>query len=251
MHSGRVPPAQASHAATTALSAPRPSATLSPGAVLLGCASLGPEGRSRPRCLVVGGGVGVRLCDMCSPSSVSLSRHWAFSVRAAVWNQRTPPCPSWPLLGVAMCVHWTGASHCWLCAQCQNLHDSEHLTWLIVNHIQDLISLSHEPPVQDFISAVHRNSAASGLFIQAIQSRCENLSTVSLPGAGLCAFSLPEEWSVGASGFSCCGVRARGVRDAEAPECWCTGFVAPLRVGSSRIRDRTRVPCADRWSPYP
>uniref|UniRef100_A0AAQ4QRU2 Huntingtin n=1 Tax=Gasterosteus aculeatus aculeatus TaxID=481459 RepID=A0AAQ4QRU2_GASAC len=54
---------------------------------------------------------------------------------------------------------------------CQNLHDSEHLTWLIVNHVRDLISLSHEPPVQDFISAVHRNSAASGLFIQAIQSR--------------------------------------------------------------------------------
>ncbi|KAJ8416476.1 hypothetical protein AAFF_G00357640 [Aldrovandia affinis] len=60
---------------------------------------------------------------------------------------------------------------------CQNLHDSEHLTWLIVNHVQDLINLSHEPPVQDFISAVHRNTAASGLFIQAIQSRCENLST--------------------------------------------------------------------------
>ncbi|KAF2983101.1 hypothetical protein EK904_011151 [Melospiza melodia maxima] len=59
---------------------------------------------------------------------------------------------------------------------CQNLHDSEHLTWLIVNHVQDLIHLSHEPPVQDFISAVHRNSAASGLFIQAIQSRCENLA---------------------------------------------------------------------------
>ncbi|XP_057562698.1 huntingtin isoform X4 [Hippopotamus amphibius kiboko] len=63
---------------------------------------------------------------------------------------------------------------------CQNLHDSEHLTWLIVNHIQDLISLSHEPPVQDFISAIHRNSAASGLFIQAIQSRCENLSTPTM-----------------------------------------------------------------------
>ncbi|CAB1327175.1 unnamed protein product, partial [Coregonus sp. 'balchen'] len=60
---------------------------------------------------------------------------------------------------------------------CQNLHDSEHLTWLIVNHVRDLINLSHEPPVQDFISAVHRNSAASGLFIQAIQSRCDNVST--------------------------------------------------------------------------
>lgn len=65
--------------------------------------------------------------------------------------------------------------------QCQNLHDSEHLTWLVVNHIQDLVALSHEPPVQDFISAVHRNSAASGLFIQAIQSRCEDLSPVSVP----------------------------------------------------------------------
>ncbi|XP_072857095.2 huntingtin isoform X2 [Pogona vitticeps] len=59
---------------------------------------------------------------------------------------------------------------------CQNLHDSEHLTWLTVNHVQDLINLSHEPPVQDFISAIHRNSAASGLFIQAIQSRCENFT---------------------------------------------------------------------------
>nr|XP_056711144.1 huntingtin [Euleptes europaea] len=59
---------------------------------------------------------------------------------------------------------------------CQNLHDSEHLTWLIVNHVQDLINLSHEPPVQDFISAIHRNAAASGLFIQAIQSRCENFT---------------------------------------------------------------------------
>lgn len=63
-------------------------------------------------------------------------------------------------------------------SQCQNLHDSEHLTWLTVNHVSDLISLSHEPPVQDLISAVHRNSAASGLFIQAIQSRCDNLCTV-------------------------------------------------------------------------
>ncbi|XP_077426771.1 huntingtin isoform X2 [Vanacampus margaritifer] len=63
---------------------------------------------------------------------------------------------------------------------CQNLHDSEHLTWLVVNHVSDLISLSHEPPVQDFISAVHRNSAASGLFIQAIQSRCYNLTNPTM-----------------------------------------------------------------------
>ncbi|XP_078717925.1 huntingtin isoform X2 [Lampetra fluviatilis] len=54
---------------------------------------------------------------------------------------------------------------------CQNLHDSEHMTWLIVNHVRDLVALASEPPVQDCVSAVHRNAAASGLFIQAIQSR--------------------------------------------------------------------------------
>ena len=95
-----------------------------------------------------------------------------FGSPPALW-----PCPRLrcPFLGACRTV---SPGH--RLPQCQNLHDSEHLTWLVVNHIQDLISLSHEPPVQDFISAVHRNSAASGLFIQAIQSRCENLSAVSL-----------------------------------------------------------------------
>lgn len=69
-----------------------------------------------------------------------------------------------------------------------------------MNHIQDLISLSHEPPVQDFISAVHRNPAASGLFIQAIQSRCENLSAVSLLGATLVS---PSFVSGGMLEFNC------------------------------------------------
>ena len=86
------------------------------------------------------------------------------------------------------------------------------MTWVIINHVGDLIELSHEPPVQDFIrfvclrmislqkenyitanriwynminflltfSAIHRNSAASGLFIQAINSRFENLNKVKL-----------------------------------------------------------------------
>ncbi|XP_077992227.1 huntingtin-like [Glandiceps talaboti] len=60
---------------------------------------------------------------------------------------------------------------------CENLTDAEPMTWLIINHVNDIISLSHEPPVQDFISAIHRNSAASGLFIQALHLRCESFST--------------------------------------------------------------------------
>ncbi|XP_023232349.1 huntingtin-like [Centruroides sculpturatus] len=59
---------------------------------------------------------------------------------------------------------------------CENLNDAEQMTWLIVNYVNDLIQLSTETPVQDFISAIHRNPAASGLFIQAIHARCENLT---------------------------------------------------------------------------
>ncbi|XP_060044468.1 huntingtin isoform X2 [Erinaceus europaeus] len=63
---------------------------------------------------------------------------------------------------------------------CQNLHDSEHLTWLVVNHVRDLIGLAQEPPVQDFLSAVHRSSAASGLFLQAVQARLPHLCTPAM-----------------------------------------------------------------------
>lgn len=63
---------------------------------------------------------------------------------------------------------------------CENLSDAEHMTWLIINHVTDLIELSTESPVQDFISAIHRNPAASSLFIQAIHARGESVCRPSL-----------------------------------------------------------------------
>nr|XP_022340193.1 huntingtin-like isoform X2 [Crassostrea virginica] len=63
---------------------------------------------------------------------------------------------------------------------CENMLDAEHMTWLVINHVTDLIQLSRESPVQDFISAIHRNSAASCLFIQAIHSRGQDVSKPSL-----------------------------------------------------------------------
>ncbi|KAK7109044.1 hypothetical protein V1264_013160 [Littorina saxatilis] len=63
---------------------------------------------------------------------------------------------------------------------CENLSDAEHMTWLIINHVTDLIELSNESPVQDFISAIHRNPAASSLFIQAIHARGESVCRPSL-----------------------------------------------------------------------
>ncbi|XP_071827308.1 huntingtin-like isoform X2 [Apostichopus japonicus] len=54
---------------------------------------------------------------------------------------------------------------------CESYGDAEPMTWLIVNHVNDLVQLSHEHPVQYLISAIHRNSAASGLFVRAINLR--------------------------------------------------------------------------------
>lgn len=59
---------------------------------------------------------------------------------------------------------------------CENIADAEQLTWLLVNHIEYIIRLSNEIPVSELISAVHRNPAASGLFIQAIGSRCRDVT---------------------------------------------------------------------------
>ncbi|PSN49021.1 Huntingtin [Blattella germanica] len=45
----------------------------------------------------------------------------------------------------------------------ENMNDAEQLTWLLVNHIEEIVTLSTEAPVQEFIETVHRNPAASGI----------------------------------------------------------------------------------------
>ncbi|XP_046737508.1 huntingtin isoform X1 [Diprion similis] len=63
---------------------------------------------------------------------------------------------------------------------CENINDAEPLTWLLVNHIEETISLAREPPVKELLAAaVHRNPAASGLLVQAIAARCLDLSKPS------------------------------------------------------------------------
>ena len=64
--------------------------------------------------------------------------------------------------------------------QCDNLGDVEQVTWLLVHHMEDIVALSKEIPVQELIASVHRNSAASGLLVQAVAARCEGLSRPGL-----------------------------------------------------------------------
>lgn len=52
----------------------------------------------------------------------------------------------------------------------QNQSEVEAMSWLIVNHISEVLTLQSEPPIQDFISVIHRNSAASRLFVESIMT---------------------------------------------------------------------------------
>ncbi|XP_076761860.1 huntingtin isoform X2 [Xylocopa sonorina] len=63
---------------------------------------------------------------------------------------------------------------------CENLNDAEPLTWLLVNHTEETVNSGIESPVRDLLTAaVHRNPAASGLLVQAIATKCTNLSQPS------------------------------------------------------------------------
>ncbi|XP_075211811.1 huntingtin isoform X2 [Lycorma delicatula] len=60
----------------------------------------------------------------------------------------------------------------------ENISDSECLTWLMIGHIEELVRLSSEPPVQELLASVHRNPAASGLMVQAVSTRCSHITQV-------------------------------------------------------------------------
>ncbi|OAD60204.1 Huntingtin [Eufriesea mexicana] len=63
---------------------------------------------------------------------------------------------------------------------CENLCDAEPLTWLLVNHTEETVNSAIESPVRDLLTvAIHRNSAASGLLVQAIATKCTDLSRPS------------------------------------------------------------------------
>ena len=73
-------------------------------------------------------------------------------------------------------------------------------------------------------------------------------------GSWLVPWGFPQRWRAGATlpcgaqpsscgGCSCCrDSRACGLQWLQ-----CMGLVTPQHVGSSRTRDRTCVPCVDRW----
>lgn len=71
--------------------------------------------------------------------------------------------------------------------------DGEQLSWMLVNNIELLVNLCHETPVYELISSVHRNSAASGLIIQAIATKCANNSDVTI--SKFFSFVLPHSFA--------------------------------------------------------
>ena len=56
----------------------------------------------------------------------------------------------------------------------ENLENVEYLSWLVINHLREIVDLCYEVPVREFIHSVHRRSSSSGLFLQAVNSRCSD-----------------------------------------------------------------------------
>lgn len=82
---------------------------------------------------------------------------------------------------------------------CENLKDAESLSWFVMNHIEVIMKLANETPVRDLVNvAIHRNSAASGLFIQAIAGRCLDFSEPSFVKKLLNALECAHESQNGA-----------------------------------------------------
>ncbi|CAL4176844.1 unnamed protein product, partial [Meganyctiphanes norvegica] len=57
----------------------------------------------------------------------------------------------------------------------RHMKEGEWLTWLVVQHISDVVLLHKEPPVRSLIQSIHSSPAASALLIQAIHARCEHV----------------------------------------------------------------------------
>ena len=89
--------------------------------------------------------------------------------------------------------------------------------------------------------------AACGLSLVAASGGC---SLLQCAGFSLRWLLLLRSTGSRHAGFSSCGMWAQqlwlaGSR-AQAQQLWHTGFAVPRHVGSSRTRDRTRVPCIGR-----
>ncbi|XP_076812038.1 huntingtin-like isoform X3 [Clavelina lepadiformis] len=57
--------------------------------------------------------------------------------------------------------------------RCQHMQQSALMSWLLNNHIHDVVSLLDEPPVQDFISLVLKGPQCS-IFVDAVSNYCRN-----------------------------------------------------------------------------
>ena len=59
------------------------------------------------------------------------------------------------------------------------MQEGEWLTWLVVQHISDVVLLHTEPPIHTLLQSIHSSQAASALLIQAIHARCDYVHKVS------------------------------------------------------------------------
>ncbi|ROT64935.1 Huntingtin [Penaeus vannamei] len=64
----------------------------------------------------------------------------------------------------------------------RHMQEGEWLTWLVVQHISDVVILHKEPPISTLIQSIHSSPAASALLIQAIHARCDHVQKAEYGG---------------------------------------------------------------------
>ncbi|UXI20086.1 beta-amyloid-like protein [Sarcoptes scabiei] len=57
----------------------------------------------------------------------------------------------------------------------ENLDNAEFISYVIVKNLAEIVENCFETPIKEFINSIHRNSVSSGLFLQSISLRSEEL----------------------------------------------------------------------------
>uniref|UniRef100_A0A6P6Y7E8 Huntingtin-like n=1 Tax=Dermatophagoides pteronyssinus TaxID=6956 RepID=A0A6P6Y7E8_DERPT len=76
-------------------------------------------------------------------------------------------------------INWEILKRCSLILLCdylsENLENVEFLSWFIINYLHEIIEHCHEMPIKEFINTIHRKPVSSGLLLQVISSKCDEL----------------------------------------------------------------------------
>ena len=59
-----------------------------------------------------------------------------------------------------------------------NTSDGELLAWFLSSQIREIVTNIGDPNIREFVNSIHRQEAASGLFLESVSARLETMRSV-------------------------------------------------------------------------